>query len=216
MKTAFKRNNRFSLLVLCLILTAGCALPTYTIDLGDLGQFTINLGGDTASPQPTLPAAQPVIQSTPVPAAGTIRDDCLAGIIPGVTDLAGVQAVMGAPTSYQKQDGFEILFYQSGISRQYNTVILSGGIVYSVSVPGGAGEPLWSTVKPQLGEPEVTTYSDVAHGARLFAYPRQGIMITADNVLDVIYGRTCFVPMAVEAFNAQYGSSLLAEDPFEQ
>lgn len=216
MKTASKRNNHFSLLVLCLLVTVGCALSAYTFDLGSLGQFTINLDNDTASSQPTLPTVQPVVQYTPTTAPTTRRDDCLAGIIPGVTSSDTVQAVLGAPAAYQKQDDFDILFYQTGTNRQYNTVILSGSVVHSVSVPGGVSDALWSITRPQLGEPEITAYSDAAHGARLFCYPGQGIMIVADDVLDVIYSHTCFVPMTAEAFTEQYGSALLKEDPFVQ
>ncbi len=222
MRTASRRNHRaIHLLLLCLLASSACSLPSYSIDLGTLGRFKINLGGSTTETQAAMPPDVPAPQETATVASAAVqqvsgRDDCLAGVFIGASNSNDVQAVLGAPVGYLEQDGAEILFYPTGRQQQYTTIILSEGVVQSVSVLSQEGDPAWSVLKAQLGEPAVTAFSDYDHGSRIFAYPMQGISITAGEDLDVVYSRTCFIPMTVEAFTAQYDGSLLSEDPFFQ
>jgi hypothetical protein len=201
----------FGLVALCCI--ASVALLWFKMSAQSTTGVTANdtnLTQSIADPSDNLPASEGAAEPGP-------QDACLPSIYPGKTTRDEVIALMGTPVSTEEGDGFAALLYPSPLALQNNIVYLENGVVSLVSLVLGSDTPVtWSSVRLQYGEPAHTAYTTYLQGSRYYAYPAQGLGYLADEDIDIVYIRDCFVPTTPENFLNSWGQSLLTEDPFVQ
>jgi hypothetical protein len=144
-------------------------------------------------------------------------DSCLKGIFPGKTARIEVLALLGNPLTTQPAGGQETMFYASAIYGQLNSIVVQNEVVTLVSVVQGEDNLLkWSEIKTQYGEPAHTAYTNYSEGSMIFAFPERGLSFIADETMDVVFIRQCFIPMSLDNYMLAYGNFLPAEDPFDK
>lgn len=140
---------------------------------------------------------------------------CLQGIVPGTTTRDQVIALLGEPASSQQEGKVENLLYPSMYSGQFNSISVQGGIVGRVSVVLGHDQTLkWSAVKSILGKPAQALFTDYSEGSLVYMYPDKGWTFTADESINLVYLRECFVPMSLADYLNSWGKDLPTENPF--
>jgi hypothetical protein len=133
-------------------------------------------------------------------------------ITPGESTYDDVIAQYGPPDDEDVQGDIRYLLYQSSPTA-YDAVGLRDDRVMVLAIyppqPGATPEDY----VPGLGDPELSYYSEYGHGARILAYPSQGItfVVTAKGiVVQVMYT----APMSADEYQAQLGHTFPADDPF--
>lgn len=160
---------------------------------------------------------QPTTQIQPITEVSTLKADCIDGIFPGKSSKQDVISVLGEPLEIGQNGSFDNLIFNSPINGLYNEIVLQNQAVSQVSIILAEGDPLtWSSVKEQYGDPAYTSYSTFLQSSRFYIYPEQGISFTADEEMDIVFIKECFIPMSLDNYLKFYGASLLAEDPFIQ
>lgn len=140
---------------------------------------------------------------------------CLSGIIPGTTTKTEAIALLGDPVTSRQDGDVEFLFFPSSIKAQFNSISVQNQVVSQVSVIVSENNPLmWSTVKAEYGEPGQTLYSNYSEGTMTYIFPDRGMAFIADETVDRIFIRQCFVPMSIENYMRTWGASLPTEDPY--
>lgn len=152
--------------------------------------------------------------NTTQPGGGALAA-CLAGIFPGATTRDEVVALLGEPAGTDNSTGVEVLFYSSPVRGQFNSIALQNETVAMVSVILGENDLLkWSTIQEEYGEPAHTTYSNYLQEAMTYIFPDRGLAFVADQAMDVVFIKQCFIPMSIDDYLKTWGVSLPTEDPF--
>jgi hypothetical protein len=133
----------------------------------------------------------------------------------GKTTKDQVIGVLGKPLGTETIDDYEALFYPSAISSQFDSILLQNQIVVRVDRVLGKDNTLkFSAMMAQYGKTDHTAYSAYQHWAKVYIYPEKGLAFTADENLDVVFLKQCFVPMTMDKYKNVWGSDLLTQDPF--
>lgn len=202
MKTGYRKNRDLSILIAPIVMVfamLACNLPTQS---NAPGQGTPTNGPGQSTPTPTQPG-------------GGGDAACLPGIFPGTTTRDEVVALLGDPLAVEPEGGIETLLYASPLRGQFNSIALQNQVVALVSIVLGEDNPqAWSDVKAQYGEPAHTAFSNYLQWSMTYVYPDRGLAFVADEGLDAVFIRDCFVPMSLEDYMNTWGKSLPAEDPF--
>jgi hypothetical protein len=173
-----------------------------------------NLSTRPAVTEPLYPGTTPG-QNTPNlgnPQTGT---DCLNGILPGKTSRAEAIKILGEPRETNQDFGLDILAYATSNPSQFNTLGIQNDIVTQVNeFEDETTDPAWSEIKQQYGEPEKTVYSFYAASAMTYIYASQGLSFVVDKNMDLVFIKSCFIPMSIEDYMRTLGASLPLENPF--
>lgn len=210
MKTGLRRNVRSTLAVFPVALMMAilaCNFPTTS---------ATKPAQDSSSSQvsPTLvsPTLKPPTAATATPLAGPV---CYEGIVLGVTTKDQAISLLGKPIAIETIDDYEDLLYPSALSSQFDSILLQNQIVVRVDKVLGKDEALkFSAVKSQYGKTDYTAYSNYQHWTKTYIYPEKGLAFTADENLDVVFLKQCFVPMTIDKYMSLWGSDLPMQDPF--
>jgi hypothetical protein len=143
--------------------------------------------------------------------------DCFKGITPGQTKRADVLSLLGQPASTEPYGNAEMLIYASAFPKQFNTVIVQNNMVVfmDVLVDSDAGLA-YSAVKTRYGQPGLVTYSTYQQGSNTYIFPDHGRAFIADESLDAVFTKQCFLPMSLDDYMKTWGKDLPSEDPFTQ
>jgi hypothetical protein len=202
MTTESKRSHDvpFSLAATILVLAMlACNLPTLS---NNPDQVTPDNGSGQGTPNPVQPASG-------------VQASCLAGIIPGTTSRNEVVALLGEPAGTDTGTGVEVLFYSAKDRGQFNSIVLQNETVAMVSVNLGENDlQQWSTTQKEYGEPAQTTYSNYLQNTMTFIFPEKGLAFVADQAMDMVFIKQCFIPMNIDDYMNTWGKSLPTEDPF--
>ena len=140
---------------------------------------------------------------------------CLPGIVPGTTTRDQVISTLGKPASSQQDGPVENLLYPSSYPGQFNSISVKDGVVGRISVVLDKEQPLkWSAVKSILGKPAQALFTDYSDGSLVYIYPDKGWTFTADESINLVYLRECFVPMSLADYLNSWGKDLPTENPF--
>jgi hypothetical protein len=165
------------------------------------------------SPTPTGTPTQNS-SSGPTPEAGN-EVVCYPGITPGQTTKDQVIALLGDPASTEQEGINEILLYPTSLLRVFNTIIIQNQVVVLVDVVVGEDDAVaFSAIKARYGEPGQITYSSFLQGSMTYIFPDKGLSFVANEDLDIIFDKQCFLPMTLEEYMNTWGKDLPTEDPF--
>ncbi|MBI5716005.1 MAG: hypothetical protein HZC38_21620 [Chloroflexi bacterium] len=210
MKTGLRKNVRSSLVVVVMslmIVALACNFPSSTTPMP-------SQDSSPSQVSPTLlpPTLKPSIAATATPLA---RPVCYEGIILGATTKDQAIGLLGKPIAIETIDDYEDLLYPSALSSQFDSILLQNQIVVRVDRVLGKDEALkLSAVKSQYGKTDYTAYSNYQHWAKTYIYPEKGLAFTADENLDVVFLKQCFVPMTIDKYKSLWGKDLPTQDPF--
>jgi len=229
MRTAHRKNHDLPLVIaVSVLIFVGLAC-----DLPFLNMNPTQTSSANKTPEPVLvettksaPTPEPV-QANPTKGAPTPvqtstvetknQASCLKGIIPGTTTKAQVIALLGNPVSSQEDGDVEFLFFSSSSKTRLDSISLQNQVVVLVSALVGQANPLkWSEVKAQYGKPAKIGYSDYSEGSMAHIYPDRGVAFIADEAVDQVFIRECFVPMSLEKYMNSWGKYLPIDDPYTQ
>jgi hypothetical protein len=165
------------------------------------------------SPTPTgTPTQKSSSGPTPEPAGEVV---CYKGITPGDTKKADVLALLGDPSSTEQEGANEILLYPSSFPRMFNTIIINNQVVVLVDVlVDPVNAMTFSAIKASYGEPGYVTYSTYLDGSMTYIYPDKGRAFIADEDIDMIFTKQCFLPMSLEDYLQTWGKGLPTDNPF--
>jgi hypothetical protein len=210
MKTGLSKNLRSSLAVFVMTLMTAilaCNFPSSSA-------ATPAKASPPSTVSPTLPpsTSKPPIAATATPSAGPV---CYEGIILGSTTKDQAIALLGKPLAIETIDDYEDLLYPSVISSQFDSILIQNQIVVRVDkVLGKESSLKFSAMESQYGKTNHTAYSAYQHWAKVYIYPEKGLAFTADENLDVVFLKQCFVPMTIDKYKSLWGTDLLTQDPF--
>ncbi len=207
MTTENRKNHKASSTIIpifLVVMMCACNLPV--------------LLGPTSNSNSTQPA--PSTSTQPASSTATKSDnspDCLNGIQPGKTTKSEVISLMGEPAGTDDSTGVEVMLYDSPFKGQYNSIALQNETVVMLSeILGENDSQKWSAIQEEYGEPAHTTYSNYLQEAMTYIYPDNGLAFVADQAMDVVFIKQCFIPMSIDDYLKTWGAALPTENPFIQ
>ncbi len=210
--------NKATLLCLAAMLLAvlACNIPALSIGSPESAPTApATAQAATIAPPPTTQAVPPSQPEVSTMSGAASSDTCMLTIYPGKSTRADVVAIMNEPNGVDQQGSLETMRYPSEMKGQENTFLLENQVVVNVVIIDSEDQlKAWSEMKSLYGEPAHTAYSNYLPGSLTFAYPEKGLAFIADETMDVVFIRQCFVPMTLEDYLAKYGMFLPAENPF--
>lgn len=217
MRTVHRKNKNLPLVIAASVLVLvgfACDLPFLNMDptqTPSANKTPERVLGEAMKNTPTPELLQTSIVETQNQAS------CLEGIFPGTTTKTQVITLLGNPVSSQQDGDVESLFFSTSSKTRLDSISIQNQVVVLASALVGQADPLkWSEVKAQFGKPAKIGYSNYSDGSMTYIYPDQGVAFIADEAVDQVFIRECFIPMSLEKYMDSWGKNLPVDDPYTQ